>query len=93
MKYNNPHKLSLYIAAGLPVVVWRQAAIADFVETNNIGITIESLTDISKRIQTLSVSEYNEMAMAVKKLQKQVVSGSFTRRCLKIVEGQILDTV
>lgn len=30
MKYNNLHKLSLHICAGMPVVVWDKSAIADF---------------------------------------------------------------
>ena len=90
MKYNNPHKLSLYIAAGLPVVVWKQAAIADFVTTHKIGIAVESLKDISERIQTLPDCEYHEMIMAVKKLQKDIVHGVFTKRCLKIAEKMLL---
>ena len=92
MKYNNPHKLSLYIAAGLPVLVWKQAAIADFVTKHRIGIVVESLTDVSGRIQSLPDSEYHEMVMAVKKLQKQVVSGSFTKQCLKNVEERIFNS-
>ena len=75
MKYNTPHKLSLYIAAGLPVIVWKQAAVAAFVTKHEIGIAVESLTDVSERIQSLSDGEYNEMVKTVKKLQKEVVKG------------------
>lgn len=89
MKYNNPHKLSLYIAAGLPVIVWKQAAIAEFVIKHSIGIAVEMLTDVSERIKSLPDSEYNEMIKAVKKLQKQIVNGSFTKRCLETVEEQV----
>lgn len=92
MKYNNPHKLSLYIAAGLPVIVWKQAAIAEFVTMLKIGIAVESLTDVSEIIQLLTDGEYNEMVRAVKKLQKQVVSGSFTKRCLAAVEERFFNS-
>ena len=89
MKYNNPHKLSLYIAAGLPVIVWKQAAIAEFVATNKIGITVDSLTDVAEKIQALSEKEYDVMNVAVRKLQKEVVKGSFTKRCLETAEEWI----
>lgn len=89
MKYNNPHKLSLYIAAGLPVIVWKQAAVAAFVTKHEIGIAVESLTDVSERIQSLSDGEYNEMVKTVKKLQKEVVKGTFTKRCLKTAEKKL----
>ena len=92
MKYNNPHKLSLYIAAGLPVIVWKQAAVAEFVTTHKIGIVVESLKEISEKFKALPVSEYHEMIMAVKKLQKQIVSGNFTKRCLEAVEKQIFNS-
>ena len=88
---NNPHKLSLYIAAGLPVIVWQQAAIAEFVTTHKIGIVVESLKEISDKIQSLPESEYNEMTRAVNVLQKQVVSGSFTKRCLEVVEERVFN--
>lgn len=38
LRFNNPHKLSLYMAAGIPVVTWKQAAIADFVEKHQVGL-------------------------------------------------------
>lgn len=48
LKYNNPHKLSLYIASGKPVITWSNSAIADFVIKNKIGITVNSLLDLNK---------------------------------------------
>ncbi|MBQ3366829.1 MAG: hypothetical protein IJQ30_00080 [Acidaminococcaceae bacterium] len=89
MKYNNPHKLSLYIAAGLPVIVWKQAAVAAFVTAYKIGIAVESLTDVPEKIQALSDEEYHAMVMAVKTLQNQVVHGRFTQRCLERAERQV----
>ena len=38
LKINNPHKFSLYLSSGLPVIVWDQAAIADFVKKENVGL-------------------------------------------------------
>ena len=46
IRYNNPHKLSLYISSCLPVIVWSQAAIADFVRQHNIGFCVDKLIDI-----------------------------------------------
>ena len=31
LRINNPHKTSLYLAAGFPVVIWKQAALAPFI--------------------------------------------------------------
>lgn len=47
LRYNNPHKLSLYIAAGKPVIAWKQSAIAEFVEKNQIGIVVDSLEELN----------------------------------------------
>lgn len=82
MKYNNPHKLSLYIAAGLPVVVWEKAAIADFVKKYNIGIIVKSLLDLDKEINSLSEEQYEEFKQNILVLQKNVTNGYYTRRAL-----------
>ena len=43
LRLNNPHKMSLYLAAGFPVIVWREAAQADFVKRYACGILVDSL--------------------------------------------------
>lgn len=50
LKYNSSHKVSLYIAAGIPVIVSKESALAEFVEENKLGITVSSLLELDKRI-------------------------------------------
>lgn len=89
LKYNNPHKLSLYIASGIPVITWKEAAIADFIEKHNIGFTVNSLYEISTVIEELTLSDYEEYKKNLKKLQKKVCNGFFTQKALDKVIGMI----
>lgn len=82
-RYNNPHKLSMYIAAGLPVIVWKEAAIANFVEKNKIGFTVNDLQDIEREIKELTTEDYEEYLMNIRELQKKVCSGYYTSKALK----------
>lgn len=77
-KYNNPHKLSCYIAAEKPVIVWRKAAIAEIVEKYNIGYVISNLYEIND----LNLNDYYEKKENVKRLSKKVKEGYFTKRVL-----------
>lgn len=92
MKYNNPHKLSLYIAAGLPVIVWKKSAIAQFVEINEIGITVNSLEEINNVIDKMDINTYNEYKNNIKLLQTRITSGYYTQKVLEKCE-KIIDEV
>ncbi len=82
-KYNNPHKLSLYIAAGLPVVAWKKSAIADFIQKYDIGYLIDNIYDINN----IDFSNYNVKLNNINNVQKQARSGYFTtnaiNKCIK----------
>ncbi len=91
MRYNNPHKLSLYIVAGLPVIVWREAAIAQFVQSYNIGIVVGSLEDISTEIHKIGIKEYNLMINNIKNLQTKIASGFFTKSALRSIDNIITE--
>ena len=82
-RYNNPHKLSLYIAAGIPVIVWKYAAIAEFVEKNRIGYCVESLKDIDKLLNNISSDEYKILQNNIKPLQKRITKGDFLTKALQ----------
>lgn len=61
LKYNSPHKTSLYIRCHLPVIIWREAAMAPFIERENIGVVIDSLTELDQLLTKITAEQYNEM--------------------------------
>lgn len=80
-KLNNPHKISCYIATGLPVVVWEKSAMADFVNKYDIGYTINHIYDINK----IDFSTYDEKKNNVEKIRTKVITGVFTKSVIKKV--------
>ena len=89
MRINNPHKLSLYIAAELPVITWKEAAIAKFVEDNGIGICVSSLNEVSAAIANIDDKRYNDMRNRLSMFGEKIRKGYFLRssidKALKII--------
>lgn len=85
LKYNNPHKLSLYIASGRPVITWKQAAIANFIDKYNIGILVESLQELPKKLENVSVQEYSKMMENVNTLKIRLANGYYTKRAINYI--------
>ena len=83
LRYNNPHKTSLYLVSGLPVIAWEESAIAEFILKNNVGFCIDKLDDIPEMIKKLSDEEYQKMVMNAKKISIKLMNGEFTRKALK----------
>lgn len=82
-RYNNPHKLSLYIASCLPVIVWSEAAIADFVKEEDIGFCVDNLYEIHDKITNMTTEDYNAYLHNISNLQHKVINGYFTRNAMK----------
>lgn len=77
LKLNNPHKTSFYLRAGLPVIVWRQSAMADFITTNKVGIAIDNLSDIPTVLAGIDSAEYGEILERVAAMQQQLNKGHY----------------
>lgn len=82
LRYNNPHKLSLYLASNMPVIVWEESATADFVISRNVGFTVKSLNEIPEKIRTLSSVDYQMMCDAAQREGKKLRSGYYTKRAI-----------
>ncbi|SYW14702.1 sugar transferase [Oenococcus oeni] len=77
-KINSPHKLSLYLAANIPVIVWEKSAIINFVLENKIGIAINNLAEIPDKIKKAEIDFDN-----LDNLSKKIRGGYFTEKLLR----------
>lgn len=77
LKYNNPHKFSLCMACGIPVIVWKESALADMVIKNKIGYVVSNLYEIDSIFEDLTINEYLNLKKNVEKIQNKVLNGKF----------------
>ncbi len=86
LKYNNPHKLSLYLASGLPVVISEEAAEADYVKEHNVGIVVKRIEDFKKYFDKLTLEEYNTMLECVNECSQKINEGYYLKKAIMNVE-------
>ncbi|MBS9335365.1 sugar transferase [Fructobacillus sp. M1-13] len=85
-KVNAPHKASLYLKAGLPLIVWSKSGLADLVRTEQIGFTIDKLTDLNEKLAALTKSDYETYQKNLLVLRERIDNGFYTSTALdKIV--------
>ena len=83
LKYNNPHKTSFYLAMEMPVIIWKKAAMARFVEENQIGITVDSLEELPDILNQISYEKYKEIAGNTGKISEKIRAGKYLEEALK----------
>lgn len=84
LKYNNPHKTSLYLSCGIPIVIWKEAALAPFIEKNKLGVTISSLEELNSILENLSFEEYKLIKENALNFQKKVITGVFAKEAINM---------
>lgn len=82
LKYNNPHKLSLYLSSGIPVVIWKDAAEAEFVEKYHVGITVDSLNNLKDVFDTLSEEQYKLLVENARRVGKSLRKGEYMTKAI-----------
>jgi len=83
LRYNNSHKASLYLAAGFPLVVWKQSALSHFVLENRCGIAVESLHDLSQAIEQLDDKDYQDLLVTAKRIGQKIREGFYLTKALR----------
>lgn len=85
LRFNNPHKTSLYLRCQLPVIIWSKAALAPFIEQNKVGLCIDSLDQLDTRLSSLSAEEYGQMKQNAIRMSKKLAEGYFLKKALQEV--------
>lgn len=69
------HKISLYLAAGKPVIVWDESSVADFIVANNLGIAVSSLFDVAPALAALTPEDHRRIAEGVAAMARKIRAG------------------
>lgn len=93
LRINDPHKTSFYLRAGIPVIVWQEAAMAPFIEEQNIGIIVNSLSQISERIAALSPTDYQQMKQNALAMGRRLNEGYYIKAGLKAADDYLKNHV
>ena len=87
MRFNDPHKVSLYISAGIPVIIWSEAALAEFVKERNIGFTVSTLEEIPDMLRLITDEDYRSFRSNICPLMAQVRDGYFLKKAVRAAIG------
>ncbi len=86
LKFNNPHKLSLYLQCEMPIVIWNKAAMADFVIKHQIGFAVASLHDIHAKLQTISKEDYKSFKENVRQIKDNLSKAHYLTTALNQIK-------
>lgn len=89
LKYNSPHKASLYLSSGIPVIVWSQSALAPVVSSLGVGLVVGSLADIEPVLSELSDAEYLRMKHAALDTAKKLRTGQMIESAVDSIEQKL----
>lgn len=83
LRWNAPHKLSLFTVAHLPIIIWDKAAKAQYVRDKGIGICVSSLREIASRIDAISDAEYAKMVDNIRQESALLRAGKHLLECVQ----------
>lgn len=92
LKWNSPHKVSFYLRAGLPLIIWKEAAAAPIIEEAGVGITIRSLKELDDRLKALTLEDYQKMKANTVIMAKRLNEGYFLHQALEVFNKHIIKT-
>lgn len=85
LRLNTPHKASFYLRAGLPLIVWKESAIAPIIEKEGIGFSVASLDEIPLRLRSLASEDLEQMKHKATKMAERINQGDFLRQAILAV--------
>lgn len=83
LHYNAPYKLSLYLASGLPVIIWNKMGVAEYLNKIGASVQLNSLDELSVLVSSIESGKYKELKAAANKCKKELVSGGMGISALK----------
>lgn len=83
LRWNSPHKVSFYIRAGLPIIIWREAAVAPIIQQEGIGLLVDSVKDLDVLLPTITEEQMRQMRQNVRRVSELLNNGYFLQKALR----------
>lgn len=88
--YVCPHKLSMYLLCGMPVIVYENSAMAKYVKNHDCGIVIKNIEQIPEIINQISNERYISILENVYKVANELSKGLNLERAIIEAERIII---
>lgn len=71
-----PHKFSLFVVAGMPVIAWSNSAMADLIKEEGIGLCVDSIADLYVELSKVDNERYYKLQHNILRFaQEEIVAG------------------
>lgn len=80
----------MYIAIGLPVIVWKGSGLADFVLNHQVGIAVDSILDLPLKLQSMTIDNYELYRTNAQAESKKIIHGFYFIEALRRAEKYIV---
>lgn len=87
--YINQHKVSLYLASKIPVIIWSKSGLAPFIRDNDLGICVDSLDNIEQILSEITSERYNEIKRNTEDVAIKLMNGDYSSKALREIEKMI----
>ena len=84
LRWNSPHKVSFYLRAGLPVIIWKEAAVTPILKKEGVCIAIATLQELEEKLKELTADDIAKLKQNAKRLAERLNQGYFLRQALDI---------
>lgn len=82
LRINSPHKISLYLCSGFPVIVWSESCIGQWLVNQGVAIAIKSIKELHDTLSNISEEEYLKLVANAQILGQKLRTGSMLKSVL-----------
>lgn len=87
LRISTPHKIGLYLAKGIPVIVWSESGVAPFITANKLGIAVNSLHELKDRLARITPQEMDAIRASVQVFSQKVRNGEMLKAALQAFDN------
>ncbi|GFH43009.1 hypothetical protein Hs30E_15600 [Lactococcus hodotermopsidis] len=91
--YNMPLKVSNYLAHELPLIVWADSAISDFVLAHKIGLALKDLNQVDEALANISADDYNQMVDNMRTIGEEIRNGSTIKNAVASIVSILTEPI